>query len=144
MLECRTAYPDVRMLACLHACMLDAPAEFGGKVTMSREIEPECKSFCRHRSCTFTEVARWVPAFWTLSTTRQHTAEHRVAISEKDANVSRESGDFRKRHERPERERNRGKHQTNDVNWTQVRRKSETSRTGAPRRDTSISRETFG
>ena len=35
-----------------------APAEFEDKFTMSREIEPVRRSFCRHGSCTFTEVAR--------------------------------------------------------------------------------------
>ena len=33
-----------------------------GKFTMSREIEPGRRSFRRHRSCTFTEVARSVPS----------------------------------------------------------------------------------
>ena len=28
---------------------------------MSREVEPVSRSFCRRRSCTFTEVARLVP-----------------------------------------------------------------------------------
>ena len=32
------------------------------KFTMSREIEPVRRSFRRRRSCTFTEVARWVPS----------------------------------------------------------------------------------
>ena len=36
-----------------------------GKLTMSRETEPVCRSFCRHGSGTFTEVARLVP-FWPL------------------------------------------------------------------------------
>ena len=31
-----------------------------GKFTMSREIEPVRRSFCRHGSCTLTEVARLV------------------------------------------------------------------------------------
>ena len=39
-----------------------APAEFGWKYTMSREIEPVCRSFCRCGSHTFTEVARLVPS----------------------------------------------------------------------------------
>ena len=33
-----------------------------GKFTMSREIEPVRRSFCRRGSCTFTEVARLVPS----------------------------------------------------------------------------------
>ena len=33
-----------------------------GKSTMPREIEPVRRSFCRHGSCTFTEVARLVPS----------------------------------------------------------------------------------
>ena len=33
-----------------------------GKFTMSCEIEPVCRSFCRHGSCTFTQVARLVPS----------------------------------------------------------------------------------
>ena len=33
-----------------------------GKFKMSREIEPVRRSFCRHGSCTFTEVARLVPS----------------------------------------------------------------------------------
>ena len=33
-----------------------------GKFTMSCEIEPVRRSFCRRRSCTFTEVARFVPS----------------------------------------------------------------------------------
>ena len=32
------------------------------KFTMSRESEPKCRSFCRRRSCTFTEVSRLVPS----------------------------------------------------------------------------------
>ena len=33
-----------------------------GKFTMSREIEPVRRSFCKHGSCMFTEVARVVPS----------------------------------------------------------------------------------
>ncbi len=33
-----------------------------GKFTMSREIEPVRRSFCRHGSCTFTEITRVVPS----------------------------------------------------------------------------------
>ena len=35
-------------------------AEFGGKFTTPREIGPVCRSFCRHGSCTFTELARFI------------------------------------------------------------------------------------
>ena len=33
-----------------------------GEFTMSRKIEPVRRSFCRHGSCTFTELARLVPS----------------------------------------------------------------------------------
>ena len=39
-----------------------AAAEFEDKFSMSREIEPVRRSFCRRRSRTFTEVARLVPS----------------------------------------------------------------------------------
>ena len=38
------------------------PAEFGGEIHKSHEIEPVPRSFCRRRSCTFAEVARLVPS----------------------------------------------------------------------------------
>ena len=38
------------------------PQSSGGKFTTSLEIEPVCRSFCRHGSRTFTEVARLVPS----------------------------------------------------------------------------------
>ena len=52
-----------------------AAAEFGGKCTTSCEIEPVRRSFCRCRSCTFTEVARLVPSSSSLILTpRKDTA----------------------------------------------------------------------
>ena len=36
------------------------PQSSEGNFTMSREIRPVRRSFCRHGSCTFTEVARLV------------------------------------------------------------------------------------
>ena len=54
-----------RHTASLHARILQA--KFGRlnisrKYTMSCEIEPVRRSFCRRRSCGFTEVARLVPS----------------------------------------------------------------------------------
>ena len=46
--------------------------------TLSREIEPVRRSFCRRRSCTFTEVARLVPSRRTPGSCnggRAHTLE---------------------------------------------------------------------
>ena len=59
--ECPRSKPGGAKRATSVNSAASAPAELGGESPVSLEIEPVRRSFCRHGSCTFTEVARLVP-----------------------------------------------------------------------------------
>ena len=70
---------------------------------MSHEIEPVRRSFCRHRSCMFTEVARLVP-----SGQRGAAGAGPVAVDDDDAVEASREVAAQRRHQSLAKARRRG------------------------------------